>query len=466
MKKFKRPKIVTLAVRLTITMVAVSVLPLALIALIILLGVRISEADRRSLELNNQLELYVAFAEQLIASDGDLQSASNILLSRPVGSGDGAIRVFGSAGQIFGANGSNSAFPSRAAASQFVTSIPTVFVAETRGRRYVAGQVRWQQKVVGVIEVSQSVEDEDRLLRVLIRFVFISIGLAFAAAFLGSSLVARWLARMIGQLRETAEQVADGDLTERALERGPAEFVQLARSINTMTDQLAERLSRIEQQSEAQRRFYRDVSHELRTPMMALGGYLENIEDAENADEQTQSIRAMQAEIARLARLADELLRNDAQPSLTLGPKQTLDLGAMIHELVQNLSGRAQRSGVELLAQVPPRPIVVEADRDRLKQALLNLFDNALRATPPGGQISMRVSLTADQVVIDVQDTGEGIPTALREAIWERGVRGAEGGSGLGLAIVRTILRAHGGEAMLIPSEQGAHIQLRLPIDG
>lgn len=464
MKKFKRPKIVTLAVRLTITMVAVSVLPLALIALIILLGVRISEADRRSLELNNQLELYVAFAEQLIASDGDLQSASNILLSRPVGNGDGAIRVFGSAGQIFGANGSNSAFPSRAAASQFVTSIPTVFVAETRGRRYVAGQVRWQQKVVGVIEVSQSVEDEDRLLRVLIRFVFISIGLAFAAAFLGSSLVARWLARMIGQLRETAEQVADGDLTERALERGPAEFVQLARSINTMTDQLAERLSRIEQQSEAQRRFYRDVSHELRTPMMALGGYLENIEDAENADEQAQSIRAMQAEIARLARLADELLRNDAQPSLTLGPKQTLDLGAMIHELVQNLSGRAQRSGVELLAQVPPRPIVVEADRDRLKQALLNLFDNALRATPPGGQISMRISLTADQVVIDVQDTGEGIPNALREAIWERGVRGAEGGSGLGLAIVRTILRAHGGEAVLIPSEQGAHIQLSLPI--
>ena len=456
MKKFKRPKIVTLAVRLTITMVAVSVLPLALIALIILLGVRISEADRRSLELNNQLELYVAFAEQLIASDGDLQSASNILLSRPVGSGDGAIRVFGSAGQIFGANGSNSAFPSRAAASQFVTSIPTVFVAETRGRRYVAGQVRWQQKVVGVIEVSQSVEDEDRLLRVLIRFVFISIGLAFAAAFLGSSLVARWLARMIGQLRETAEQVADGDLTERALERGPAEFVQLARSINTMTDQLAERLSRIEQQSEAQRRFYRDVSHELRTPMMALGGYLENIEDAENADEQAQSIRAMQAEIARLSRLAE--------PSLTLGPKQTLDLGAMIHELVQNLSGRAQRSGVELLAQVPPRPIVVEADRDRLKQALLNLFDNALRATPPGGQISMRVSLTAEQVVIDVQDTGEGIPTALREAIWERGVRGAEGGSGLGLAIVRTILRAHGGEALLIPSEQGAHIQLSLPI--
>ncbi|MCA0352357.1 MAG: HAMP domain-containing histidine kinase [Chloroflexi bacterium] len=466
MKKFKRPKIVALAVRLTITMVAVSVLPLALIALIILLGVRISEADRRSLELNNQLELYVAFAEQLIASDGDLQSASNILLSRPVGSGDGAIRVFGSAGQIFGANGSNSAFPSRAAASQFVTSIPTVFVAETRGRRYVAGQVRWQQKVVGVIEVSQSVEDEDRLLRVLIRFVFISIGLAFAAAFLGSSLVARWLARMIGQLRETAEQVANGDLTERALERGPAEFVQLARSINTMTDQLAERLSRIEQQSEAQRRFYRDVSHELRTPMMALGGYLENIEDSENADEQAQSIRAMQAEIARLARLADELLRSDAQPSLTLGPKQTLDLGAMIHELVQNLSGRAQRSGVELLAQVPPRPIAVEADRDRLKQALLNLFDNALRATPPGGQISMRVSLTADQVVIDVQDTGEGIPTALCEAIWERGVRGAEGGSGLGLAIVRTILRAHGGEALLIPSEQGAHIQLRLPIDG
>ncbi len=464
MKKVHRPKIVTLAVRLTITMVAVSVVPLALIALIILLGVRTSEADRRSLELNNQLELYVAFAEQLISSDGDLQSASNILLSRPIGNGDGAIRVFGSAGQIFGANGSNSAFPSRAAASQFVTSIPTVFVAETRGRRYVAGQVRWQQKVVGVIEVSQSVADEDRLLRVLWRFVVISIGLALAAAFLGSSLVARWLARLIGQLRETAEQVADGDLTERAIERGPEEFIQLARSINTMTDQLAERLSRIEQQSEAQRRFYRDVSHELRTPMMALGGYLENIEDSENSDEQQQSIQAMQAEIARLARLADELLRNDAQPSLTLGPKQSLDLGEMIHELVQNLSGRAQRSGVELLAQVPPRPLLIDADHDRLKQALLNLFDNALRATPPGGQIIMRVSLTADQVVIDVQDTGEGIPAALREAIWERGVRGAEGGSGLGLAIVRTILRAHGGDAVLIPSEQGAHIQLSLPI--
>jgi signal transduction histidine kinase len=170
----------------------------------------------------------------------------------------------------------------------------------------------------------------------------------------------------------------------------------------------------------------------------------------------------MQSELARLARLADELLRNDSAPSITMGPEQVVDLGGLIGEIGANLAGRAQRGGVALETALD-QGLIVSGDRDRLKQALLNLLDNALRATPPGGSIRVAASATERGIVLDVVDSGPGIPADLREAVWERGIRGADGGSGLGLAIVRSIIEAHGGTAILLPAEEGAHFQLTVP---
>ena len=142
--------------------------------------------------------------------------------------------------------------------------------------------------------------------------------------------------------------------------------------------------------------------------------------------------------------------------------KQCHYLAELIGEISANLAGRAQRGGVALHTALTP-PLIVSGDRDRLKQALLNLLDNALRATPPGGRIAVTARPAERGVVIDVVDSGPGIPPDLREAVWERGIRGADGGSGLGLAIVRTIVEAHGGSAILLPAAAGAHFQLTVP---
>jgi signal transduction histidine kinase len=283
------------------------------------------------------------------------------------------------------------------------------------------------------------------------------------AAIAGAALVARWLARLIGNIRRATESIAAGDLQTRAVERGPHEFVMLTHAINTMAHQLAERLERLETQAELQRRFYRDVSHELRTPLMALGGYLENIEDAETIDEQTYAITALHGEIARLSRLADEFLRGEASPQLEIGPLRPIDLTDLVDQTIDALRNRATRSGVNLARIGETNIVMIAADRDRIKQVLLNILDNALRATPPGGTISIAIEAAPDAALIDIHDDGSGIPAALQDAIWERGVRGADGGSGLGLAIVRSIIQAHGGEATLIPSAVGAHIRLKLP---
>ena len=449
-----------LVARLALTLLLVTAVSMALLTSGLLVGVRLYEANRRSTELEGQADLYAALATELIGGSGNLQAITPVLLSRSVGAGDVAVRVFGTAGQIFGASGSNAPFPSRVVVSLIRSNVPQVLLSEDQTRRYSARRIEWNGRVVGVLEVSQSIAEERRLDFLLRRVVSQSTIIALLGAVVGAVIVARWLARLIRGIRTTAERVAAGDLTERASERGPDEIVQLTRALNTMTDQLAERLARIEAQSAAQRRFYRDVSHELRTPLMALGGYLENVEDADSGAEQDHAIRAMQGEIARLARLADELLRADNAPAIVIGERVAVDLTALITELITNFAGRARRGGVKLTAELPSTPLIVRGDRDRLKQALLNLLDNALRATPPGASIGVSAIQHNGQVVIDVQDSGAGIPPELRDKVWERGVRGADGGSGLGLAIVRSIMEAHGGSAILLPSDQGAHFQL------
>ena len=103
-------------------------------------------------------------------------------------------------------------------------------------------------------------------------------------------------------------------------------------------------------------------------------------------------------------------------------------------------------------------------DRDRLKQALVNLLDNALKWTPPGGEV--RIDLAAERgsssLLITVADTGPGVPAPLRTTIWQRGTRGVDGGQGLGLALVHEVVAAHGGTVRLLDGP-GTAVELRLP---
>jgi signal transduction histidine kinase len=223
----------------------------------------------------------------------------------------------------------------------------------------------------------------------------------------------------------------------------------------------------------ARGQFVRAVSHELRTPLTALTGTIENLRDEARPDQQPQ-LEALEGEVARLGRLVGELLRPSPDGALTLAESRPVDLAALAAELCALLQGRASRAGVALECVAAQGLPQVRGDGDRLRQALLNLLDNALKFTPPGGRVSIAVKAGewrgGGAILASVEDEGPGIPASLGERAWERDVSApagdqGSGGAGLGLAIVREIARAHGGDAWAEGVEpHGTRFVLALPI--
>lgn len=232
-------------------------------------------------------------------------------------------------------------------------------------------------------------------------------------------------------------------------------------------------ITRLKALEQARTRFVRSISHELRTPLTAIRGALENLHDDARPDQQAP-LATLEDEAARLTRLVDELLRPPTDGALLPTERRPVDLGALARELCALQAGRARRAGVTLHCDVVPAIPLVLGDRDRLKQALLNLLDNALRATPPGGEVLVKVEETQarrqSRVRVVVEDSGPGVAAELRERIWQRGVSGRDfglddtGGAGLGLALVREIVAAYGGRTWVEGREpNGARFLLELP---
>ncbi len=200
--------------------------------------------------------------------------------------------------------------------------------------------------------------------------------------------------------------------------------------------------------------FVANVSHELRTPITGLKGFAETLLDGALDDPPTarEFVKIMKEEADRLGRLVEDLLdlsRIEAkQTRLDLQPVPVLRL---FEQVAGAFSGRAAEAGVGLEVSEEADGIAAFADKDRLKQVLINLVSNALQFTPSGGWIRLRAKVQADRVVVAVEDTGVGIPPSDIGRVFERFYRvdkarsRQSGGTGLGLAIVKHIVEAHGG---------------------
>ena len=220
-----------------------------------------------------------------------------------------------------------------------------------------------------------------------------------------------------------------------------------------------------------QREFAADASHELRTPLTVVRSSVEHLR--RNADvplrEQAEALDDIDAEVAHLTGLVDDLLllaRSDSG-ALALTPMPT-DLGDIATEAASSLSKAADERGVGLL--VDPAPAIVRADVVRVRQLITILVDNAIRHTPPGGQVRVAVRAGPDGARLDVEDDGPGIRAADMPHVFERFWRapGApSGGTGLGLAIARTIVEQHGGRIMVSNGPSGgAQFRALLPLAG
>jgi signal transduction histidine kinase len=141
--------------------------------------------------------------------------------------------------------------------------------------------------------------------------------------------------------------------------------------------------------------------------------------------------------------------------------RKPVEWTSLVQSVVDLMRPRAERNEVQIrLAETTA--CIVMGDADRLRQALVNVLDNALKWTPPGGKVDLRIERTATAVTLVVADTGPGIPVEHHENVWERGVRGVDGGYGLGLPLVREVAHAHGGSAEIVPGP-GTIIRIELP---
>ena len=226
-------------------------------------------------------------------------------------------------------------------------------------------------------------------------------------------------------------------------------------------------LARNEAAFQRERTFVADASHELRSPLAILRAELDVALVGDSSREELAGAVASAAEEAeRLSLLAEDLLTLTAADRGSLPiRREPLDVGESLARLRERFAERARKAGREILTRAP-RGLVVRADPLRLEQALGNLLDNALRHG--GGPVLVQATRHGRGVELQVSDGGAGFPPAFLDAAFERFTRVDEtrtaGGAGLGLSIVRSIARAHGGEAYAANGPAGgALVRLSLP---
>jgi signal transduction histidine kinase len=329
-------------------------------------------------------------------------------------------------------------------------------------RLYIA-QIDGPDGQIARIGVAEPLQAVDQALSGITRAFAVGGTLTLAAALLIGFLLAASFARPLRRMARVAARVDAGDLTPRMDYRGPRNETRiLAESFDHMLDRLEEAFVR-------QQAFVSDASHELRTPLMAIRGQLEVLARHEHPDaaEVRRVQKLVQAEVDRMTRLTEDLLLLAHTDESRFIRREPIALQPFLDDLVASAEPTADRR----LTSTVDLPGILNADRDRLAQALRNLLRNAVEHTRPGGTVELGArEVDNGRVEIWVDDDGPGIAPTQRERVFDRFHRAdaararSAGGTGLGLAIVRAIVDAQGGRAWAGDSPLGgARVTIELP---
>jgi signal transduction histidine kinase len=277
------------------------------------------------------------------------------------------------------------------------------------------------------------------------------------------SMAIAWLAagRVLSPLRTmtaTAHAISETDLTQRLPVNGQGELAELALTFNEMMD-------RLETAFATQREFINDAGHELRTPITIIRGHLELMGD--DPEEQAETLQLVMSELDRMSRMVDDLILLAKAERTDFLRLETVDVAELTDELYAKATALAKRNW-QLENNAKGRVVL---DRQRITEAVMNLAQNATQHTQETDIISLGSGNAKGRVLFWVRDTGEGIPAAEQQRIFERFARVSTSrrrseGAGLGLAIVRAIAEAHGGQVQLRSQfGVGSTFTLVLPLD-
>lgn len=320
---------------------------------------------------------------------------------------------------------------------------------------------------IGVVYLSQPLSDVAAVLHALrTRWLF-----STALALILSGLVGLWLSRAItrplGRLTEAAGAVARGRLDQEVAAGSRDELGRLGQAFNEM-------VARLRAARQMQVDFVANVSHELRTPITAMKGLLETLRDGAVDDREVRDrfLETLEGETDRMIRLVNDLMLLSRADSAALNLRQqAVDLADLARAITQQLALQAKQQQVTVQIESEGGEQPAWADPDRAGQVLLNLLDNAIKYSRPGGTVRIQIGAgPGASKQVTVADQGIGIPVEVLDRIGERFYRAdkarsrAEGGSGLGLAIAKALVEAQGGRLAVESREgQGTTVTFTLP---
>ena len=315
---------------------------------------------------------------------------------------------------------------------------------------------------LGSVTIAQSLNDVDRTLSRL-QWLFFFIGLVIVSLIaLASRTMIKVGLKPLSEVENTAERIAEGDLSARLPEaKSTTEVGRLTTSLNTMLSRIEESFALRKASEDKLRRFVADASHELRTPLTAIRGFAElHRQGAVVGEEDTKQLLArIEGESIRMGSLVEDLLllaRLDQSREMESLP---VDIAAVTRDAVASAQAAGPSHPISLTADVSE--LYILGDKNRIHQVVANLLANAKTHTPDGTKITVSITRSEDGVRISVTDNGPGLSEDDQKRIFERFYRADSSrvrvdgeGSGLGLSIVDAVMQAHGGNVS-VSSELG-----------
>lgn len=300
-------------------------------------------------------------------------------------------------------------------------------------------------ELIGAVFLSASLQDIDRIMADIQRFLLLTTLLAAGVTGIGAVFLARRFTGPLELLTEAVEGLAEGKMEQRIEVKSVDEIGRLADRFNLMAGKLNYYTKNL-------RNFVANVAHELRTPMTSLSLLIKSLKDYEMEPAQRQEfLDDLDREMDRLIALVRDLLELTTLEGGEARHEQ-IALEEMIRDLLKQVAPRFDRQDIRLLNDLPAGAVMVSGSRLQLRQVMHNLLDNALKHTSPGGWVKVSLWVEEKAAGVKIEDTGSGIPEKDLPFIFERffridRARSREmGGTGLGLAIVKETVEAHGGK--------------------
>lgn len=296
---------------------------------------------------------------------------------------------------------------------------------------------------VAPFNVSGELSSEQQFRQSLNRSLVAGGIMATFVALLLSYVVSMRMARPLVSMTKAARRLEDGDLSERVEVDSEDEIGQLGEAFNHLAETL-------ERQERTRKNLTADVAHELRTPLAVIRSHIEAYMD-KVIEPDPENLQSIHEEIMRLGRLVNDLSELAKAESGRLELERAdVDLGSVVDSVVAGLAPFALEKGIKVGIETEPGTLGC-FDEDKLRQVVVNLLGNAIKFTPQGGRVDVRVLDGGAQVLVAVKDNGPGIAPEDQDLIFERFSRvdksrnRATGGSGIGLTIADELVRLHGG---------------------